>query len=140
MPETQRRYQIPTHLNTPDTIDLPLFGITVSLTMRQGVCFFLGGSLVWHVWQQSFGLTGLLGLLLHWVVPFLLAFATYVVAVHEIWGRHLETWALLWGSYLTRPKVFVWCSVLENMNTSSPKEDEEDTTSLTNAFHEEEES
>ena len=87
MPEMQpRRYQIPTHLKTPDKIDLPLFGITVSLTMRQGVCFLLGGSLVFHLWQGSFGLIGLLGLLLHWIVPFLLAFATYVIAVHTISG------------------------------------------------------
>jgi hypothetical protein len=128
MPEMQpRRYSIPTHLNTPDTIDLPLFGITISLTMRQGVCFLLGGSLVFHLWQGSFGLTGLLGLLLHWIVPFLLAFATYIIAVHTIWGRHLEAWALLWWAYVMRPKVFAWCSVLES-TMNPPQENEEDVT------------
>ena len=62
MSENLPRYQIPTHLATPDTIDLPLFGITVSVTMRQGVCFLLGGSIVYQLWQQSFGLVGIVGL------------------------------------------------------------------------------
>ena len=84
--DPQPRYHIPTHLTTPDKIDLPLFGITVSLTMRQGVCFLLGGSVVFHLWQASLGLVGIVGLMVHWGGPFFLAFATYVFAVHEIWG------------------------------------------------------
>jgi len=120
-----RRYQIPTHLATPDTIDLPLFGMTVSLTMRQGVCFLLGGSIVFQLWQQSFGLAGFVGLLAHWVGPFLLAFITYVFAIHEVRGRHLETWALILVHYRTRPKVFVWCSVLAERTLIVPASSEE---------------
>ena len=108
-----RRYQIPTHLGTPDKIDLPLFGITVSLTLRQGVCFLLGGSLIFHLWEQSFGLVGVGGWLVHWGVPCVLASLTYVLAVHEIRGRHLEDWALVLLHYWGRPKVFVWANVLE---------------------------
>lgn len=107
-----RRYQIPTHLNTPDKLDLPLFGITVSLTLRQGVCFLLGGSLVYQTWQQSFGMVGFAGEMMHWIVPTLLAFATYVFAVHQVQDRHLEGWILVLIQYLGRPKVFVWRPVL----------------------------
>jgi len=120
-----RRYQIPTHLATPDTIDLPLFGMTVSVTMRQGVCFLLGGSVVFQLWQQSSGLAGLVGLLMHWVGPFLLAFTTYVFAVHEVRGRHLEAWVLVLVHYRTRPKVFVWCSVLAERTLAQSASSEE---------------
>jgi membrane-bound ClpP family serine protease len=139
MSENQPRYQIPTHLATPDTLDLPLFGITVSVTMRQGGCFLLGGSIVYQLWQQSFGLVGIVGLLAHWIGPFLLAFATYVIAVHEIWGRPLEAWVVIWGHYVTHPKVFVWCSVLESTTTSTLEENEEVQTSMTNTSNDEEE-
>jgi hypothetical protein len=121
-----RRYQIPTHLSTPDKIDLPLFGITVSLTMRQGVCFLLGGSVVFNLWQQSGGLAGLAGLLAHWVGPLLLTFLTYVFAVHEIQGRHLEGWILIVAHYLLHPKVFVWCAILsERTMEHAPSSSEE---------------
>ena len=46
------------------------------------------------------------------MIPSLLAFATYVFAVHQVQGRHLEGWLLVLVQYLRRPKVFVWCSVL----------------------------
>jgi hypothetical protein len=128
MPDYQpRRYHIPTHLGTPDKLDVPLFGITISLTMRQGVCFLLGGGLIFHLWQQSSGLVGLAGLFAHEVGPFLLACMTYVIAVHEIRGRHLEDWALVLASYLTRPKVFVWCSVIGERTTAPMTQETEDT-------------
>lgn len=116
--DPQPRYQIPTHLMTPDKIDLPLFGITVSLTMRQGVCFLLGGSAVFHLWQETAALVGILGLLVHWGGPFLLAFATYVFAVHEFRDRHLEAWVLVLLHYRCHPKVFIWCSVLTESITA----------------------
>ena len=138
--DTRPRYQIPTHLNTPDKIDLPLFGITVSLTLRQGVCFLLGGSMIFHLWQGSLDLVGIVGLLAHWVGPFLLAFATYVFAVHEFRGRHLEEWALVLFHYRTRPKVFVWCSVFgESAMTQATEPSEETETTLEHDFDEEQE-
>ena len=136
-----RRYQIPTHLGTPDKLDLPLFGITVSLTMRQGVCFLLGGSVVFQLWQASPDLAGLAGLLLHWVMPFLLAFATYVFAVHVIHGRHLEEWILVLLQYRCHPKVFVWCRVLEENAPGQTAEDDlrEGTVLITTEMSDEEE-
>jgi hypothetical protein len=121
-----RRYQIPTHLATPDKIDLPLLGITVSLTMRQGVCFLLGGSVVFQLWQQSESLVGLASLLAHWVGPLLLAFVTFVFAVHEIQGRHLEAWIVVVVQYLRHPTVFVWCSVLSERKLAPSAASEEE--------------
>jgi len=108
-----QRYHIPTHLGVPDKLDLPLFGITISLTMRQALCFLFGWSLAFHLWQRTLGVSslGMVGMLAHWVGPSLLAFATYVVAVHEIRGHPLEYWALVWLRYLSLPRVFVWRSV-----------------------------
>ena len=124
--DPQPRYSIPTHLTTPDKIDLPLFGVTVSLTMRQGVCFLLGGSIVFHLWQASLGLVGVVGLIVHWGGPFFLAFATYVLAVHEIRDRHLEDWMIVCWHYWNRPKVFVWCRVpIESMLAPSSEETHE---------------
>lgn len=120
-----QRYQIPTHLGTPDTLDLPLFGITVSLTMRQGVCFLLGGSLVFQIWEQSSGLVGSAGFFAHDVAPLLLGFVTYVIAIQALRGRYLEAWALVLASTLSHPKVFVWRSVIgENMALSPDEPDE----------------
>lgn len=137
---TPRRYQIPTHLGTPDKLDLPLFGITISLTMRQGACFLLGGGLVVHLWEQSSGLVGIAGFFAHGVGPFVLAFVTYVIAVHEIHGRHLEEWALVLAQYLSRPKVFVWRTVLEERTPPRTEETEEERqTQVTNDLHKEDE-
>ncbi|MBV9257686.1 MAG: hypothetical protein JO215_06680 [Ktedonobacteraceae bacterium] len=135
--DPQPRYQIPTHLMTPDKIDLPLFGITVSLTMRQGVCYLLGGSAVFHLWQESLGLVGIFGLLVHWGGPLLLAFLTYVIAVHEFRGRHLEAWALIGLHYRVRPKVFVWRSVLGEHSVPSTECSEDAQTNGVNDFDEE---
>ncbi|MBA2393998.1 MAG: hypothetical protein H0V70_14815 [Ktedonobacteraceae bacterium] len=110
--DARPRYSIPTHLTMPDTIDLPLFGITVSLTMRQGVCFLVGGSVVFHLWQASLALGGMMGFFAHWAGPFVLACLTYVIAVHSIRDRHLEEWMIVCWQYWSHPTVFVWCSVL----------------------------
>jgi hypothetical protein len=135
-----RRYQIPTHLGTPDKLDVPLLGITISLTMRQGACFLLGGGLAVHLWEQSSGLVGVAGFFAHEIGPFLLAFATYVIAVHQIQGRHLEAWALLLVQYLRRPNVFVWCRVLEeNTHASTRRETEEIPSRMLNDQNEEDE-
>jgi hypothetical protein len=121
-----RRYQIPTHLGTPDKLDVPLLGITISLTMRQGVCFLLGGGLVVHLWEQSSGLVGVAGFFAHEIGPFLLAFVTYVLAVQEIHGRHLEEWGLVLVQYLSHPRVFVWCRVLEEHSALPAREETEE--------------
>ena len=112
------RYQIPTHLGTPDKLD------TLSLTMRQALCFLLGWSLAFHLWQRTLGLSafGLFGVLAHWVAPLLLAFATYVLAIHEVRGRPLEHWAWVWLRYRRLPKVFVWQSVITH-EALTPDED-----------------
>ena len=102
------RYALPTHLDTPDRLDLPLLGMTVSVTMRQGVLSLFGGSLTFHLWEASLGLHGILGVL-HWVEPVALAFLTYVLAVQQVRGRYLEDWAVVLSRYLALPKVFVWC-------------------------------
>lgn len=122
MTEQPLRYQIPTHLGTPDTLDLPLFGITVSLTIRQAVCFLLGGSLVFRLWEQTTALTGLVEWLVHDGACVLLAFATTVIAIQKIQHRFLEEWGLILVQYLSRPKVFLWRTVLEEISEDEDPE------------------
>lgn len=126
MSEPSLHYQIPTHLGTPDTLDLPLFGITISLTIRQAVCFLLGGGLVFRLWEQTTSLVGIAGLCAHHLGPLVLAFVTYVIAVQKIHHRYLEDWGLVMIQYLHRPKVFVWRSVDEEPTIFSAYEDAEE--------------
>jgi hypothetical protein len=90
MPSNTPRYQIPTHLNVADKIDVPLLGITVSLTMRQGAYYLFGWSAAFHLWQTTQHLPPMAALLCHWLFPVLLALLTFFFATMELRGRYLE--------------------------------------------------
>jgi hypothetical protein len=107
------RYQIPTHLNVPDKIDIPLLGITISLTMRQGAIFLFGWSTAFAWWRGTipWQTLGVLPMLLHWGLPSLLALLVFFIAMLQVQGRSYEQWALIIGHYLVSEKVFVWHSV-----------------------------
>ena len=104
------RYQIPTHLNVPDRIAIPLLGITFHVTIRQGLIFFVGWSTAFHLWGQAAGLSvyGTLGQVLRILVPVCLAVATLVVATLRITDRYVETWAVLILRYRQAPRICVW--------------------------------
>lgn len=98
-----RQYQIPTHLNTPDSLQIG----TIRVTMRQlvlGLVAFLVISEVWQqlaLWQvdQSWRLVicGLLGVL------------AYIIAVMRVGGQDMERWfVFVWLPYMARPRVFLW--------------------------------
>src|ERR1700733_3790251 len=84
------RYQIPTHLNVPDRIAIPLLGITFHITIRQGLILFVGCSPAFHLWGQAAGLSvyGTPGQVLRILVPVCLAVATLVVAILRITDRY----------------------------------------------------
>jgi hypothetical protein len=112
-PSQPPRYQIPTHLEVPDTIELPLFGLNISLTLRQAVVFFFGWSLAFACWRHTtpWQADGLPGWLLHWGLPGLLALLTIMIAMLQLRGRSLETWGLIMLRYSAIPRLCVWQSV-----------------------------
>ncbi|BCL80879.1 hypothetical protein ccbrp13_33440 [Ktedonobacteria bacterium brp13] len=107
---TPARYQIPTHLNVPDRIAIPLLGITFHVTIRQGLIFFVGWSTAFHLWGQATGLSayGTPGQVMRILVPVCLAMATLVVATLRITDRYVETWAVLILRYRQAPRICVW--------------------------------
>lgn len=104
------RYQIPTHLNVPDKLEIPLFGVTISLTMRQAMIYLFGWSTAFSLWQHLRWLDhmGLLGSTAHWCIALLLALLTCLLALVHIRERYLESWGLVWLQYVMQPKIFVW--------------------------------
>ena len=112
-PRTSVRYQIPTHLNVPDTIAIPLFGITFHVTIRQGLIFLLGWSTAFNLWRQlaSLSLYGGFGVGLRVFFPILLAVITCVVALIRIADRHVEEWAVIFLRYARQPRISVWTTV-----------------------------
>jgi hypothetical protein len=109
-PHLLLRYQIPTHLNVPDRLEIPLFGVTISLTMRQAVIYLFGGSTAFSLWQHLGWLdhAGPLGIITHWGAALVLALLTCLLALMHIRERYLELWGLTWLQYVTQPKIFVW--------------------------------
>ncbi|GHO88157.1 hypothetical protein [Dictyobacter formicarum] len=107
------RYQIPTHLNVPDKIEIPLFGITISLTMRQGIYFLFGWGAAFSLWKHTLVWVslGAVGATMHWGVSLVLALVTVVVAMLQVRGRHLEQWGGIMLVYYLGTKVFLWQSV-----------------------------
>ena len=107
------RYQIPTHLNVPDTIAIPLFGITFHVTIRQGLIFLLGWSTAFNLWRQLAPLSayGKFGEGLRAILPILLAVITCAVALMRIADRYLEEWAVLLLRYARQPRISIWATV-----------------------------
>ncbi|GCE23232.1 hypothetical protein [Dictyobacter kobayashii] len=119
---TSTRYQIPTHLNVPDKIALPLFGITFHITIRQGLIFLLGWSTAFNLWNHLEGLDvfGPLGLVLRVSFPVLLAVATLVTATMQFGGCYVEEWAALFLRYRLKPPVSLWRPISIAERTSGP--------------------
>jgi hypothetical protein len=109
-PHLPPRYQIPTHLNVPDKLEIPLFGVTISLTMRQAVIYLFGGSTAFGLWQHLRWLdhAGPLGITAHWGATSLLALLTCLLALVRIRERYLERWGMIWLQYVAQPKIYVW--------------------------------
>jgi hypothetical protein len=105
-----QRYQIPTHLNVPDKLDIPLFGVTISLTMRQAVIYLFGWSSAFSLWQHLRWLdhAGFLGIIAHWGAALIFALLTCLLALVRLRERYLERWGVIWLQYVTQPKISVW--------------------------------
>ncbi|GER88953.1 hypothetical protein KDW_31150 [Dictyobacter vulcani] len=116
------RYQIPTHLNVPDRIAIPLLGITFHVTVRQGLIFLVGWSTAFQLWGHLEGLSsaGSAGYVTRLFVVAFLVLATFVVATLQVGGRYLEVWTVLLLRYHRHPRVSLWQPVaLENSIQSS---------------------
>jgi small-conductance mechanosensitive channel len=107
------RYQLPTHLSVPDRIDIPFIGVTISLTIRQGVIFLFGWSTAFAWWHRTIAwqTMSLAAMVAHWALPGLLALIIFIIAMLQIQGRSCEQWFMIVVHYLTIQKVFVWQSV-----------------------------
>lgn len=126
------RYQIPTHLNVPDKLIIPLFGVSISVTMRQGLILLTGWSAAFALWSHLGVLDsyGQVGHVARFVLPGLLAFVTFVVATLQVAGRYLESWALVLLRYMAQPACYVWKrsgSLEVHRNISAVLEEEEQT-------------
>lgn len=107
-------YQIPTHLQVADKIEIPLLGWKVGLTIRQGLICLLGWSLAIDTWKRLtfLGADSTGGEIIHLTLPILLAIITFIFATCEIAGRHLEVWAAILFNYVRRPRVYIWKPVV----------------------------
>lgn len=142
------RYQIPTHLNVPDKLDIPLLGITISLTMRQGALFLFGWSAAFAWWHAttSWQTMGVLPMVLHWGLPGALALLVFLIAMLQWQGRSCEQWVLIGLRYLISEKIFVWHSVAgehlqieESRSTRETGQERRSTDLFSPLGHEEEE-
>lgn len=118
-----QRYHIPTHLKVPDTFSLTLFGITMSVTLRQGLILLLGWSTAFNLWRHLdvLSMLGIAGTSIRVLVPGLLALATFVFATIQIAGRHPEHWLVVLLHYALLPKRYCWQRL--GSDTSSSGED-----------------
>jgi PrgI family protein len=99
------RYDVPTHLETEDTL---LFGLTV----RQVLLIALGATIGYNVWQtlQHQHASPVLAL-----VPALLCpVIAFLVTTLAPAGRPLEQWLFIIARYLAMPRYAVWRPVAED--------------------------
>lgn len=103
-----RRYIVPTHLDLVDTI---LTIGSLDLSARQLLLLLVGGSLGYDFWLQErhwdvwlFPL----GIVLHWLPVVLICALTLALALVQIKGRWLDSWVLLWLSYMLSPHRYLW--------------------------------
>ena len=119
-PSSQKpqRYQIPTHLNVPDTISLSFLGIPFDVTARQGMILLFGCSLAFQLWQRLAFVChyGALGAFVRCLLPVVLVIGTILLATVKIVGRHPESWMAILLQYVLQPRIYVWRSVV----TASP--------------------
>jgi hypothetical protein len=121
-PRRQRnRYQIPTHLDVPDKLSIHLLGWTISVTIRQGLILLLGWSTAFNLWKHLAALDsfGTPGIMLHFVLPGVLALITFVYSTMTIAGRYPEAWAPVLLHYLFHPRRYMWSSLPSPETTTS---------------------
>jgi hypothetical protein len=106
---TQRRHQIPTHLQVPDKI-LSIWG--KGITVRQLLILLTGWSVGTQIWVHlaRLSLISPVGSLLRLVLIGACALLTLVVAFKQIAGRPLEVWLLILLRFWQIPTVWVWRS------------------------------
>lgn len=128
--QTPQRYQIPTHLNVPDKIAVNLMGLSIEMTIRQGLIYLFGAGIAYHLWRSlawlgpsGLGATTRL-LLLGIVIILSLLFATLRIA-----NRHAETWLAILLQYAIQPKVYIWKNIIFDptyrLGEIDPEADEE---------------
>ena len=103
MDQQPKQYQIPTHLKTPDVLQIGGY----QLTMRQfviAVLAFLAVDQVWYyvtLWHWA--------LLLRLVCCGALALLAFLIAVGQVGGLGLERWLwVVWLPYHMQPHTFLW--------------------------------
>jgi conjugal transfer ATP-binding protein TraC len=103
----QRRHQIPTHLQVPDTI-LSVWG--KGITVRQVLILLIGWSVSAQLWVHLSALAarGLIGVLLRFLLIALCAVLALLVAFKPVAGRPLEVWLLVLLRYGPLKKVWVY--------------------------------
>ncbi len=104
------RYQVPTHLNVPDHLALPLLGVTVQVTMRQGLILLVGGSLAFHLWQHLAGIAegSQIGSFVRLLLVGSLLLITLGWTMCTVAGRPLEDWLVILLRYHRFPRIYVW--------------------------------
>jgi hypothetical protein len=102
------RYVMPTHLNVPDTIIFPVFGFSLSVTLRQAGILVLGWIGAYEVFRDNATLPGVIGIILHLIVPTLIVCLLPVLAFVTIAKRPLETWLIVLYLYRIQPRVYLW--------------------------------
>lgn len=109
----RNRYQIPTHLDVPDKLSIHLLGWTMSVTIRQGLILLLGWSTAFNLWKHLDGLDsfGTPGIIVHFLLPGVLALITFVYSTLTIAGRHPEAWVPVLLSYMLHPRQYMWSSL-----------------------------
>jgi hypothetical protein len=102
------RYQIPTRLQTEDTV-LTIGGL--ALTMRQSLILFLGGCVAlpcWHALSPFLQGLGGVGFLLRLALTAVPIFLSLALALTRLQGRYLEYWAIILWRYSHLPKHVIW--------------------------------
>lgn len=103
MDQQPKQYQIPTHLKTPDFLQIGSY----QLTMRQFVIAVLAFLVIDQVWYYV--------TLWHWALVLrlvccgVLALFAFVVGVGQVGGLGLERWLwVVWLPYQLQPHTLLW--------------------------------
>ena len=102
------RYQIPTRLQTEDTV---LTIGSLALTMRQSCILFCGGCVALPCWRDLNPLLsglGIVGFIVHLMLTALPILLALIIALTRLRGRYLEHWAIILWRYWHVPKYVIW--------------------------------
>ena len=103
MDQQPKPYQIPTHLKTPDFLQIGGY----QLTMRQFVIAVLAFLAIDQVWYEV--------TLWHWALVLrlvccgALALLAFILAVGQVGGLGLERWLwVVWLPFVLQPRLLLW--------------------------------